>query len=1152
MLEGMELTDSNISTLSEYLKHTLNPDVGVRRPAEKFLESVEVNKNYPLLLLYLVDNSEIDLTIRVAGSVAFKNYVKRNWGVEEGSTDRIHGDDRNAIKTLIVDMMLKSPELVQKQLSDAVSTIGSYDFPWKWPGLIDQMIEKFSSGDFHIINGVLQTAHSLFKKYRHQFKSQTLWEEIKFVLDKFAKPLTDLLNATMNLAGGLKEVEALKVISSSLTMICKVFYSLNFQDLPEFFEDNMETWMTHFLTLLSFDVKELHTMDDDEAGILERLKGQICDNISLYAQKYDEEFSNYMPVFFSAVKSLLISSGQQPKYDNLVSNALGFMANVADRKHYSLYQDPVILNEICNNVIIPNLEFRASDEELFEDNAEEYIRRDIEGSDVDTRRRAACDLVKALAKRFEQNMMSIFGQYVEAMLSQYSSNPAQNWKSKDAACFLVTSLASRGQTERHGVTQTSELVNLSDFANFHIFIELSQQDVNAFPVVKADAIKYIMVFRSVLPKKIVVSCLPDLVRFLLSTSPVVHTYAAAAIEKILALKAADHSNLILKEEVAPVAGDLLVNLFRVLDTPVSHENEYVMKGIMRSFVILQTAIIPYLGELLPKLTQKLSVISRNPSKPHFNHYLFETLALSIKIVCSQTPEAVSSFEQALFPTFEGILQQDVQEFIPYVFQLLSMLLELLVNKVDRMPDAYFAVIPCLLAPVLWERSGNVKPLVRLLQAAIVLSPRQIVEENLLNGILGVFQKLIASKVNSHEGFALMEHLIHFLPQEAMKPYVKQVFVLIFTRLQTSKTAKFIKSVIRFLSFYITRYSPLELIDLIDSIQAGMFGMVLERIVIPDIRKISGVTDKKIAAVGVTKILCECEPIFNGSYSKYWSPLLNSLVGLFEIPEDQLIQLEDKSANVEDNLEYSPAYSQLAHAQKPAFDPFVEVTDPRLFLAQNLGKLSLRAPGRVLPLIGTLGDAEKSFLTQYLAAANMLTYKVIFNSLLKLKAPLRVGSTACYSDGGFHDERIHIGKREWVGYGVISPPNYVDRVDFPMPAVRFQEIKGDLIALKEKEKGDWRKLSLEEKKKLYRASFCQTFSEVYAPTGQWKSILGWSFVLTSIGLVIFILQKVFITNEWPETFNEEKRQQILRRMLVSQYGYATGVAAKWDYEKDDWK
>ena len=43
-------------------------------------------------------------------------------------------------------------------------------------------------------------------------------------------------------------------------------------------------------------------------------------------------------------------------------------------------------------------QLRESDVELFEDNAEEYIRRDLEGSDVDTRRRAACDLVKGLSR----------------------------------------------------------------------------------------------------------------------------------------------------------------------------------------------------------------------------------------------------------------------------------------------------------------------------------------------------------------------------------------------------------------------------------------------------------------------------------------------------------------------------------------------------------------------------------------------------------------------------------------------------------------------------------------------------------------------------------------------------------------------------------
>lgn len=156
--------------------------------------------------------------------------------------------------------MLKSTPAIQKQLSDAVSIIGKYDFPEKWPQLIDEMVDKFKSGDFHIINGVLQTAHSIFKRYRYEFKSQKLWEEIKLVLDKFAKPLTELLVATMNLAKEHENNEsALRVLYGSIVLITKVFYSLNAQDLPEFFEDNMDTWMKAFHELLITDIACLHT-----------------------------------------------------------------------------------------------------------------------------------------------------------------------------------------------------------------------------------------------------------------------------------------------------------------------------------------------------------------------------------------------------------------------------------------------------------------------------------------------------------------------------------------------------------------------------------------------------------------------------------------------------------------------------------------------------------------------------------------------------------------------------------------------------------------------------------------------------------------------------------------------------------------------------
>lgn len=48
--------------------------------AEKFLESVEVSLNYPILLLTTLEKSQDDV-IRVCAAVTFKNYIKRNWRI---------------------------------------------------------------------------------------------------------------------------------------------------------------------------------------------------------------------------------------------------------------------------------------------------------------------------------------------------------------------------------------------------------------------------------------------------------------------------------------------------------------------------------------------------------------------------------------------------------------------------------------------------------------------------------------------------------------------------------------------------------------------------------------------------------------------------------------------------------------------------------------------------------------------------------------------------------------------------------------------------------------------------------------------------------------------------------------------------------------
>lgn len=146
----------------------------------------------------------------------------------------------------------------------------------------------------------------------------------------------------------------------------------------------------------------------------------------------------------------------------------------------------------------------------------------------------------------------------------------------------------------------------------------------------------------------------------------------------------------------------------------------------------------------------------------------------------------------------------------------------------------------------------------------------------------------------------------------------------------------------------------------------------------------------------------------------------------------------------------------------------------------------------------------------------------------------------------------IGNRDWVGFGANGTAHYFDSRAFPFPAIRFKKSTNELNALREKEKGDWKNLSLEEKKILYRAAFCQTFSEFEAPTGEWKYVLGGTLTGIAVSVFIFVAIKLFVSPPLPESFSEENRAKQLRFFIDMKYGVGTGIASKWDYEKDDWK
>lgn len=84
------------------------------------------------------------------------------------------------IKALLITLMLSAPARVRAQLSEALVCIGQSDYPGHWPRLLPELLEKLQLGVPNITNGVLETTHSIYKRYRNQVLTEALSKELEY------------------------------------------------------------------------------------------------------------------------------------------------------------------------------------------------------------------------------------------------------------------------------------------------------------------------------------------------------------------------------------------------------------------------------------------------------------------------------------------------------------------------------------------------------------------------------------------------------------------------------------------------------------------------------------------------------------------------------------------------------------------------------------------------------------------------------------------------------------------------------------------------------------------------------------------------------------------------------------------------------------
>ena len=109
---------------------------------------------------------------------------------------------------------------------------------------------------------ILETAHSIFRPWRAETRSDGLFSTINYVLNRFAKPFLQLLSHTANILFSPNFQGDIGLVAQTQVILIDLFFDLTCQDLPPDFEDSHVQFFGPqglFLTFLSWNPSSLAT-----------------------------------------------------------------------------------------------------------------------------------------------------------------------------------------------------------------------------------------------------------------------------------------------------------------------------------------------------------------------------------------------------------------------------------------------------------------------------------------------------------------------------------------------------------------------------------------------------------------------------------------------------------------------------------------------------------------------------------------------------------------------------------------------------------------------------------------------------------------------------------------------------------------------------
>ncbi|CAK4072653.1 unnamed protein product [Aphanomyces euteiches] len=240
----------DVQTLHNILLHTYAVDTEARKAAEAALENLHTVRGSIVLLMQLISNVEVQKEIRQAAGIQLKNIVSKHW---EGETQADRSvvcvfsfDDKMEYRKFIVEGLLTThvdDRSVRSLLAEAVNQIARIDFPYQWPGLVEEITQNIKSGDATRICNALLILRRLCKNY--EYRSDDNRADLNTIVGVTYPLLLSMLESLVH----NNSLEGARMIH----LICKIFWSCVQVSLPPYIANvqRMSAWMDLFRQILA-------------------------------------------------------------------------------------------------------------------------------------------------------------------------------------------------------------------------------------------------------------------------------------------------------------------------------------------------------------------------------------------------------------------------------------------------------------------------------------------------------------------------------------------------------------------------------------------------------------------------------------------------------------------------------------------------------------------------------------------------------------------------------------------------------------------------------------------------------------------------------------------------------------------------------------